>query len=226
MTLSPQNFAKEISLQSLSNKLESSLNNEEINALNKFMSTEIYVNLKNKYNSIQDKFSNAKWEIKPGLKLKDNRQSINVYLTAEKQLGDKKYSLKAAQRIAISKENSKIINQEVLSEYSILKDLDLKMDISINIPDSVLTGSKYDIDIILEEPLEDAIIAGGLAAINSNEKENIIINKNIPLAPMGSGGLFKTVQAPLTPGKQEWAALIAHPKGLISITKMVRIVSN
>ena len=43
---------------------------------------------------------------------------------------------------------------------------------------------------------------------------------------MESGGLFKTVRAPFQSGIQRWGALIAHPEGLISISKMVRIVSN
>ena len=45
----------------------------------------------------------------------------------------------------------------------------------------------------------------------------------IDLYPLGSGGLFKSVQAPLTPGKQILVALITHPKGIISITKIVQV---
>ena len=60
----------------------------------------------------------------------------------------------------------------------------------------------------------------------NNLKIDNKLSPNIELSPMGSGGLFKTVQAPLKPGKQKWAALIAHPDGLVSITKMVRVVSN
>ena len=44
--------------------------------------------------------------------------------------------------------------------------------------------------------------------------------------PLGSGGIFKSARAPKKPGEHRWAALIAHPQGLISITKKVRIVSK
>ena len=43
---------------------------------------------------------------------------------------------------------------------------------------------------------------------------------------MGSGGIFKSVEAPMQPGNQIWAAIIVHPEGMISITKLVKIVSN
>ena len=55
---------------------------------------------------------------------------------------------------------------------------------------------------------------------------NIFLQDDIQLRPMGSGGIFKSVKAPLNPGQQRWAAIIAHPEGVISITKMVRIISN
>ena len=38
--------------------------------------------------------------------------------------------------------------------------------------------------------------------------------------------LFKSVKAPLNPGVQNLAAVLAHPEGLISIRKLVRVVSN
>ena len=52
------------------------------------------------------------------------------------------------------------------------------------------------------------------------------IMPKIKLTPLGGGGVFKTIKAPKEPGVQNWAAVIAHPEGLISITKVVRVVSN
>ncbi len=118
-----------------------------------------------------------------------------------------------------------IRSQELISEHSILKTIQSPLSITISIPDFVLTGTRYDFDVILDNPLEGAIIAGGLIQITPEQIDKQI-SPEIELSPLGGGGLFKTVQAPLKPGKQAWAAMIAHPKGLISITKMVHIVSN
>lgn len=146
-------------------------------------------------------------------------------MTGERNKGLHKYSLLSNQRIAIKTKGEKIISTEMLSDYSIMQSGSSKIEVTVKIPDRVLTGSKYDVDIILDKPLENAIIAAGLMPLEKQffEKGK---RKDITLKPIASGGIFKSVRAPLKPGKQRWSALIAHPEGLVSITKMVRIVSN
>ena len=52
------------------------------------------------------------------------------------------------------------------------------------------------------------------------------ISPNLSLEPLGGGGLFKMVQAPQRPGVQNWAAMLVHPDGVVTITKRVRVVSD
>ena len=217
--------AREVSIKVISHNLERYLNNRDTSELEKLVSKEISISLKKEYQDFLKKFPNAKWTITPGEKLKGNRESINLYITAKKEMGVQKYSLEAKQKLAISHKNNRIIKKETLSESSVLQSIDSPLEVTINIPDVVLTGAKYDIDIVLEKPLKEAIIAAGLISMSS-PKTGSQLMPNIQLAPMGSGGLFKSTQAPLKPGIQRWAALIAHPDGLISITKMVRVVSK
>ena len=97
-----------------------------------------------------------------------------------------------------------------------------QIDIQISIPDKVLTGSKYDIDIILNQPLDETIIAGGI----KEYQEGNLLNQSIPLEPLATGGLFKVSRAPLIPGIQIWTGIIAHPSGLVAFTKSVNIVDD
>jgi hypothetical protein len=48
----------------------------------------------------------------------------------------------------------------------------------------------------------------------------------LELAALAGGGVFKVVQAPQTPGVQTWAVLLVHPKGVVTATKRVRVVSD
>jgi hypothetical protein len=48
----------------------------------------------------------------------------------------------------------------------------------------------------------------------------------LQLGALGGGGLFKSVQAPYTPGFQTWAILLVHPKGVVSATKRVLVVAD
>ncbi len=214
---------KEVKL--LSKQLEASLNNRNTSKWNELMTKDISATFTKQYQKFIERFPNAQWSIKSKSKGHGNQDLLNLYITAYKEIGGRNYSLKAEQSISITHQDLKIIKKEILSEFSILNNTKNPLDVTLNIPNTVLTGSQYDIDIILEKPLEDSIIAGDIVPINSINDNNYS-NPSMQLAPMGAGGLFKTTQAPLQPGKQRWAALIAHPEGLVSITKMVRVVSS
>ena len=96
---------------------------------------------------------------------------------------------------------------------------------SLSIPDAVLTGQRYDVDLVLDEPLNGAMAAGGIVAITP-EQVAAMASPDLSLEPLGGGGLFKSVQAPLNPGSQTWAMLLVHPKGIISASKWVRVVAD
>ena len=97
-----------------------------------------------------------------------------------------------------------------------------KIDISFKIPDKVLTGSIYDIDIILNKPLEEVIIAGAIKP----HQENSFFEQEILLEPLASGGIFKMTRAPSKPGIQIWSGIIAHPNGMITFTKSIDVVDE
>ncbi len=218
-------LADGIEIQSLSNQIEESLNsskNPQFNFLDsKVKNQALYANHKN-FLSI---FPNAKWSIYPSQELKDGRRMLIVSINGTKQTKSHNYTLVARQKLAIDITKGKIGSNELMSEYSIFTSGAKALPVRLNIPDVVLTGSRYDVDIVLEKPLGNSVIAGGLININNDNVLNSSFPK-IDLQPMGGGGIFKSVQAPLKPGSQRWAALLAHPDGLVAITKLVRIVNN
>ena len=72
---------------------------------------------------------------------------------------------------------------------------------------------------------DGALVAGGLLALTPQQVA-AMESPSLDLAALGGGGLFKTVQAPYTPGSQTWAVLLVHPKGVLSATKRVRVVAD
>ncbi len=225
VTLYPCSFSKTKKIESLAQKLETSLNERNKTEFFKLVSKDIANNIEERYNNFLNTFPNAKWEIKPSKRLKNNREVIEVIVTGQKELGNHTYTLTSNQKLAIDVDDGKIIKQEVLADYSILNSNKEKLDVTIAIPDIVLTGSNYDIDLILEKPLKAKVIAGGLIALNA-KSNNMYPIKGMQLSLMSSGGLFKSARAPFQPGIQRWGALIAHPQGIISITKSIKVVSK
>ena len=135
------------------------------------------------------------------------------------------YALEASEEIAIRLDNGQLVEQELLAQESLLRSGERPLAVKVAIPDVVLTGSRYDVDLIVEEPLGQALVAGGL--INLTDEQLLAqMRPNLPLAPQGGGGLFKSVQAPQQPGSQSWALMLVHPDGVVTATKRVRVVSS
>jgi len=225
LSLNNPAFCENIDLKGLSKRIESAFNTNDLANIDGVLETEMALDIKKDFLDFQKEFPNARWEISPAGTLKDNRQLIQLAITALKKKENQIYSLETSQRIALEIKKGKITSHEIISEESILKSTNKPIDITLQIPNTALTGSRYDIDIIINQPLESSIIAGNLISLNDdiNFKKS---QEDIELIPMGSGGIFKSVQAPMEPGYQKWAAIIVHPEGLISITKFVKIVSN
>lgn len=188
-------------------------------------SEKVYLDLINKKTDFIKYFPNAKWKVKTRRKNPNGRDYLDVFISGQRKINHLILTLESKQRLLITLSKNKIINYKTIDEYSILKSLDNPLKVDIVVPDLILTGTRYDVDIILEEPLGDNFLAGGL--INTDSKDiTIIKNPYINLMPLNSGGLFKSVQAPLKPGKQTIAALLVHPKGIIAVTKTINIVSD
>jgi len=118
--------------------------------------------------------------------------------------------------------NGKIDEATIKNLFTTIRNDDNKIDISFKIPEKVLTGSKYDIDIILNKPLEEVIIAG---AIKPHQVSSLF-EQEILLEPLASGGIFKMTRAPSKPGIQIWSGIIAHTEGMITFTKSIDIVDK
>ena len=224
MTLIPikaeNNEAKRIS-----RKLQFALNNKNEKNLKTIFSKEQFKLIKNERNTFLNYFPNANWVVKPIIDDDDEQIILEINVTGDRELEKQQFSLKAKQNLAIKLSNGQLINYEILNESSVLKTTNTPLKIEISIPDKVLTNSNYNIDIILNEPLGDNLLSGGISVLD-NKEINMKDIDYVKIFPLSSGGIFKSIQAPPNPGKQTLTALIVHPKGIISIKKIVQIVKE
>ncbi len=212
--------------QNLGSRIEKGLNQKSVASFEKLFSKESGFNeLIIRHKKFRKDFPNAKWLVNIIRQLDDESYLVEVIINGEKGSGGNKYTLSAKQVIEIKTSQDVIIDHRMISSYSITQSSQKPLSITLNIPEEVLTGTKYDVDVILNKPLGNRIIAGGLIALTPEQIKNQE-SPEIDLEPLGGGGLFKSVQAPLRPGVQNWAALLAHPEGIISVSKMVRVVNR
>lgn len=170
-------------------------------------------------------FPDARWRLSAGRSLRDGRKTVDLQVSGSRQEGPTRYRLEANQQLVLSSNGHRINGQTVLREQALLRSGDAELPVTLQIPDAVLTGQRYDVDVVVDEPLDGAILAGGITAVSGQQRASLT-SPGIELGALGGGGLFKTVQAPFNPGEQTWAVLLVHPQGVVSATKRVRVVTD
>ncbi|MBD2386900.1 nuclear transport factor 2 family protein [Cylindrospermum sp. FACHB-282] len=119
----------------------------------------------------------------------------------------------------------KIVNQEILSERTLVTSGSKPPQVNFIVPQQVKVGQKYNFDAIVQEPLGDEFLLGGAL------QEPILPDKYLSPTPVDlelltSGGLFKVANAPSTPGSQWISAVILRGDGMTMITQRLQVVKK
>ena len=202
--------------------LENSLNKQDLTFIIKNFRNEENQNIQKQFSKIINDFPDSKWKIK---RLKSNilnKEILRINVSGGKIVNGEMHILESDFDYIFSISNGKIDKGSIKNLFTTIRNDNKKIDISFKIPDKVLTGSKYDIDIILNKPLEEVIIAGAIKPYQVNS----LFEQEILLEPLASGGIFKITRAPSKPGIQIWSGIIAHPEGMITFTKSIDIVDE
>ena len=213
-------LSKSISNQSIINQLEKGLNEKNYTLIKSLFSKQSFEQFNKQYIDFTKKYKDSKWSFQT----KNNFSSKNyldVKISSTRTIGGLNYKLNSEQNIEIETYNNKIKNYKVLEEESVLNSINTPLIIKINSPEEVLTGQKYEINLIIENPLDNSLLASGMITLHN--KNSNISQEYFHIRPNQSGGVFKYVQAPLKPGFQTISAIITHPKGIYSITKKIKV---
>ena len=202
--------------------LENSLNKGDLEFLRKNFRIDNNQNIPKQFSKIINDFPDSKWKIKRLQSNIPNKDIWRIKVSGGKVVNGEIYILESHFDYLFSIVNGEIDEGIIKNLFTTIRNDDKKIDISFKIPDRVLTGSKYDIDIILNKPLEEVIIAGAIKP----HQVNSFFEQEIFLEPLASGGIFKMTRAPSKPGIQIWSGIIAHPEGIITFTKSINIVDE
>ena len=202
--------------------LETSLNKRDLEFIRKKFSNDKNKNIPKQFSKIINDFPDSKWKIKRLKSNIPNKEILRIKVLGQKIVNGEIHILESNFDYVFSVLNGKIDEGTIKNLFTTIRNDDKKIDISFKIPDKVLTGSKYDIDIIINKPLEEVIIAGAIKP----HQVNSFFEQEILLEPLASGGIFKMTRAPSKPGIQIWSGIIAHPEGIITFTKSIDIVEK
>ena len=214
-------LSKNIENQSLGNQLEEILNNKNNDLLKDLFLQKSFKKFDQQFLDLKEKYQDTKWSIKT-INNHPEKTLLDVRITAIRKIADQIYHLNSKQTVKIETYKNKIKSYQVINEESILNSEKSPLVVKIISPDKVLTGERYEMNLIIENPLDDSLIASGMIVLKNNENINIS-NDHFGIKPNQSGGLFKYIQAPLEPGFQTISAIIAHQEGIYSITKKIKV---
>ena len=210
---------------SFAQRLQTALNSGSEQGIEAVVAPELLPTLARRYQAFRNDFPGSAWAVRPAAPLADGRSTFLVTVNGATTVQGVSYQLQSEERLAIRAEAGRLVAQDVISQESLLRSGARPLQVTMGIPDVVLTGSRYDIDLIVDEPLGQAMLAGGLIELTDQQLATLS-RPNLQLAPLGGGGLFKSVQAPQRPGSQTWALMLVHPDGVVTATKRVQIVST
>ena len=202
--------------------LETSLNKQDLEFIRKNFRNDENQNIPKQFSKIINDFPDSKWKIKRLESNIPNKEILRIKVSGRKIVNGEMHILESDFDYVFSVLNGKIDEATIKNLFTTIRNDENKIDISFKIPEKVLTGSKYDIDIILNKPLEEVIIAGAIKP----HQVNSLFEQEILLEPLASGGIFKMTRAPSKPGMQIWSGIIAHPEGVITFTKTIEIVDK
>ena len=202
--------------------LENALNTRNLKSIKNIFKEDENFKIQEQFKEIIKDFPNSTWQIKRLSGENSKEKIFNIKVNGNKIVNGEIYFLESNFKYLFSIQNDKINNGNIKNLLTTIRNDQNKIDIIFRIPEKVLTGTKYDIDIILNEPLGDVIIAGGIIS----HQDESYLKQEINIEPLASGGIFKTTRASSKPAKQIWSGIIAHPEGTISFTKIVEIVEK
>ena len=201
--------------------LENALNMKYLKQIeNNFKEKEIYI-ISKKFKKLTNEFPDLKWIIKE-IETNSGNNLLKIKVFGEKKVNDETYLFESQFNYLFSMANNKINQGRIKNLLTTIRSDQNKIDITFKIPNKVLSGTKYDIDIILNEPLGETIVAGGI----KSHQDDSFIKEDIIIEPLVSGGIFKTTRAPSKKTTQLWSGVIVHPDGMVSFTKSVDIVEE
>ena len=203
------------------NNLEKSLNLGDLKSIQDIFKGNESLIIPRKFSKFIKEFPDSKWQIKI-LETNSDKNIFDIKVSGKKTLNGEIYVFESNFKYLFYIINGKISEGTIKDLLTTIRNDQNIIDIIFRIPEKVLTGTKYDIDIILNEPLGEIIVAGGLKP----HQDESYIQEEIIIEPLASGGIFKMTRAPSQVGTQIWSGIIIHPRGMVSFTKSVEIVEK
>jgi hypothetical protein len=118
--------------------------------------------------------------------------------------------------------NGKVTQQQILNEQVRSSTGSKPPTVDMVVPDKLRPSEDYNVDVIVQEPLNDDVMMG---ALNEQPVSTSSYGKTTPykLELLSTGGLFKNTRAPSRAGDYWLSAVFVRPDGITTITRRIHV---
>jgi hypothetical protein len=130
-------------------------------------------------------------------------------------------TIQSRQRIV----NGKISQQQIISEQVRSTTGSKPPTVDMVVPDKLRPSEEYNVDVIVQEPLNDDVMMGALneQPVSANGYGKTTAYK---LELLSTGGLFKNAKAPSRAGDYWLSAVFVRPDGMTTVTRRIHVVRS
>ncbi|MEM6836053.1 MAG: nuclear transport factor 2 family protein [Cyanobacteria bacterium P01_C01_bin.120] len=139
-----------------------------------------------------------------------------------RQVVDRPMQLTAEVRSRQRYADGQLISQEILTETSRLTSGPMPPEVTIQLEPTVLPGSQFPFDAIVEAPLGNRLLLG-LAFDEGVTAEDFLTPRPVDLEALSAGGLFKIGTAPKTNDQRWISAVLVRSDGMIIDTRRLNV---
>lgn len=144
-------------------------------------------------------------------------------ITGTKKIDNREFSLTSTITSQQQIQGEKVIKQEILAEKNQLTLGKKPPTVVFNLPEQVKAGQEFNIDAIVQEPLDNDILIG-TAVTQPITLEAYNDSGLLQLEFLPSGGIFKVGQASDTVGNNWISVILMRQGGVTLVTQRLRVV--
>ncbi len=160
--------------------------------------------------------------------VKDGRTiaEVETRISGTGQRDGRSLRLEGRQVSRYTLEQNQIVAETVLNEESRQTTGAKPPQLTVQLPERVLTGQQFSFDAIVEDPLGDDFLLGSISSTPVTKAGYLQPQVNLRLEALQAGGLFKQARAPQKPGQFWMTALVVRKDGMITVARRLTIADQ